>query len=155
MWMLSPPYALWSIWKSLSTLQRSFILLLGVVGAYSLVSAATTLLRLHSIRQAKTNSDLAPVRASLLVLQRRFANMRQALRATFYLFGFILFFGLESIGYVLADTNRPLSYYVLGNFICNCAFAANVFLIFFTLQLVEWLVSRQLSSCLETLKFLS
>jgi hypothetical protein len=126
-----------------------------LVSAYSLFSAATTLFRLRSIRRAKANGDVASALASLAVLQRRFANMRQTIQATFYLFGFILFFGLQNIGYVLADGNTPLSYYVLGNFICNCAFAANVFFIFFGLQLLQWLMSCQLYSCSETLKRVS
>ena len=50
------PYALWSIWRELSTLYRLFVLILVAVSIYSLISASIVLNRIHTLRNASTRN---------------------------------------------------------------------------------------------------
>jgi hypothetical protein len=144
--MWDPPYALWSIWKDLSVLQRLFVLTLCVVSAYSLYSASMTLLRLRSIGNVNPNENFAPIRRSVDALFNLCASVRQVIGATFYLFGLVLFLGLQTVGRTLGDGPTTVGSLVLGNFILHFAFAANVFFIFLVLHLVQWFVFSRLNS---------
>jgi hypothetical protein len=137
MHMYDPPYALWSIWRQLSTLQRGLIFILGAVMLYCVFSTARTTLRLRVVWN-HPNQNVTAVREAIAALANRYANMRQVIGAAFYLFGVVLFLGLENIANIIGDGKDPLSVYVLGNFLLDCAFAANVFFIFLMLHFIQW-----------------
>jgi hypothetical protein len=143
--LYDPPYALWTIWRSLSTLNRGLIVILGVVFVYCVFSTIRTMLRLHSVWN-RSNQDRQTVSDTIAALAARYARMRQVISATFYLFGLVLFLGLENIPNVLADGKEPLGVYVLDNFLLLCAFAANVFFIFLVLHSIQWAGSAVLDS---------
>jgi hypothetical protein len=143
--MFDPPYALWSIWKELSTLQRLFVLTLGVVSVYCLASAFITTVRLRSTRNLDPRSSLTKNR-SLTVLKNHCANVQQVITAAFYLFGFVLFFGMQNVSRTLGDGPVPIGMEVLGNFTLQCAFATNVFLVFLVLHVIRWFVCCRVNS---------
>jgi hypothetical protein len=147
--MFDPPYALWSIWKELSLLQRVFLLILGTVSTHSLFAAIRTLLRLRSIRRLPSGNT-ASIQQSMAELQHVCANARQIIGATFYLFGLVLFSGMQTLGNTLGDgaTSAPR---ILGDLILHSAFATNVFFVFLVLHLVQWFVFRGLNSHSERL----
>ena len=147
--MYDPPYALWSIWKELSILQHLFVLTLCSVGIYSLRSAIMVLIRLRSIGNLTSNGDGASAHRSVSTLYTSCENVRQVTGATFYFFGGVLFEGLQTIGRTLGDGPASVGTLVLGNFILDCAFAANVFFIFLVLHLVQWFVRHRLNSYSE------
>ena len=143
--LYDPPYALWTIWRALSTLNRGLIVILAAVFVYCIFSTLRTMLRLHSIWN-RAEQDRKAVSDTVAALATRYTRMRQVISATFYLFGFVLFLGLESITNVLGDGTDPLGVYVLNNFLLLCAFAANVFFIFLVLHSVQWVGSAVLDS---------
>jgi hypothetical protein len=138
--MFNPPYALWSIWRELGFLQRLFVLILSVVTIYSLLSATIIIKRLHFLASQRQPDNRGFVQQSLAALDARCANLRQLLWATFYLFGFLFFWGLQSAVHYLEG--GPVS--ILSTFVLQFAFACNVFFIFLVLHLCQWLVSVRL-----------
>ena len=140
-----PPYALWTIWRQLSLLNRGLVLILGTVFAYCAFSTIRTMLRLHSVWN-RPNQEGETVRDAIAVLATHYARLRQVIGATFYLFGLVLFLGMENITNVMADGKEPLGIYVLDNFLLLCAFAANVFFIFLVLHSIQWAGSAVLDS---------
>lgn len=122
----------------LSWLQRSFLLILLLVSIYCVYM--TVLIRLRS--QAILN------RRELVALQSRNAALRQMIEAAFYLFGIVLFFGLQWAHWVISDGPRPPAYQIVNNYLVHFAFAANVFVIFLLLHFVHWIGAARLRSCL-------
>lgn len=87
----------------------------------------------------------------MVALSYQCANVRQAISASFYLFGTVLFLDLQMAGYVVADGKVSLERFLLGNLVLNFAFATNVFFVFLVLHVVQWFVYRQVNSCFEYL----
>ena len=148
---LSPPYALWSIWKGLSLLQRLFMELLCVISAYCLFVSFRTALRLRSIEKQGSNEHTIPIEGALAPLYRSLANTRRIIGATFYLFGFLLFFSLQLIVNTLGGKEPFQLKQIFGSFVLCCAFAANVFAIFLILHVAEWLVYIRLNQSAKRL----
>jgi hypothetical protein len=143
--MFEPPYALWSIWKELSTLQRLFLLTLGGVSIYALLLAIIIMFRLRSTRDLDPRATLTMNR-SLTVLKNHCANLWQVITAAFYLFGFVLFLGMQNVSKTLGDGPVPVGMEVLGNFTLQCAFATNAFLVFLVLHVIRWFVCSRVNS---------
>lgn len=146
------PFPFWTIWRSISFLERLFFLALFLVSIYCLLSATRTLVRLRSTRRLNSDQDRVSIELSLVVLRKRMANVQQTIGAAFYLFGFVLFTNLTTIGNTIDSSKTPTGYYILQNFLLQCAFAANAFFIFLVLHLIQWLVTRQINSCSEHVK---
>jgi hypothetical protein len=141
MGMLNPPYGLWSIWKQLSLLQHGMADILGLFGIYSLFSALRVILQLRSMRRQAGESSVA-----MAALHSHCSNMRQMISILFYLFGFVLFMGLQGVGNTLGGEKTPIYWIGYRNFVLDCAFAANLFLVFFVLQLIQWFVCARVNS---------
>jgi hypothetical protein len=150
-YMYRPPYGLWSIWKELPVLQHLFLLVLFGVSFYSLFSASATLLSLRSIRNALPDADIAAGRRRLVTFRNQCANLQQVISVTFYLFGLVLFLGLQNVGNTAGNARFSVEALIVQNFILDFAFAANVFFIFLVLQFVIWFVNSRLNSCSEHL----
>ena len=149
MFTLNPPYALWSIWRQLSFLQHVFVLALCAVTGYSAFATIITTMRLRSLGNRDSNGCVAFAKDCVASLHNLCANVRQAVGAVFYLFGAVLFLGFQTVGRAMENS---LAAQILGNFILNCAFAANVFLIFLVLALVQWFLCTMLNTCSERLR---
>jgi|ERR1700733_1401090 len=137
---LDPPYALWSIWHQLSTLQHWLVYTLCVVCLYAgfcVVSAAS---RLHSIKHLGMDDPAA--RRTVVVLRNRCANLRYAILAEFYLFGIALFIAFQFVAHFIMGNDLPRQ--IIGTFVLHSAFATNVFAVLLILHLVQWFVSYRL-----------
>ena len=117
--LYDPPYALWTIWRALSTLNRGLVVSLAAVFVYCIFSTIRTMLRLHSVWN-RANQDRKTVSDAIAALATRYTRMRQVISAAFYLFGFVLFLGLESITNVLGD-GKDLSESTSWTTSCSCA----------------------------------
>jgi hypothetical protein len=82
-----PPYALWSIWHQLSTLQQWLVYTLCALCIYSGYCVVSTIARLHSVKHL--GSDAAA--RCMGVLRARCTNLRYAIVAELYLSGIVLF----------------------------------------------------------------
>ncbi len=150
MFMSSPPYALWSIWKQLSDLQHLFILILCALCLYSGYSAVSAMLRLRAVKNSNSDENAASARHCVDALRNRSANLRCLTTAGFYLFCVVLFLGFQTVGlYIMGDAVEAQ---LLGSFVVNCAFATNVFAVFLILHLVQWFVVSRLNTFSERLQ---
>jgi hypothetical protein len=136
------PYTLWSLWPQLSLLYRLFVLILAVVSIHTLFSATIIMKRLHDFSNPRKEIS-GSIQANLVPLHNRCANLRQILAATFYLFGFLFFIGLQRAPITLGDGPTFPMMEVLGSFVFHFVFAANIFLVFLVLHLVQWIVSSR------------
>jgi hypothetical protein len=147
MFKSNPPYAIWSIWLYLPALQKLLFLVLCVLGLYCLFSAAITITRLRTIpRLLQKNEDFASIHRALAAHRKRATNMQRFIGAVFYLFGLVLFVGLQSAYFTIDSSRTPAAWVVLQNFVIYFAFAANVFLVFLILHLVQWFVSGRVDA---------
>lgn len=146
MFMSNPPYGLWSIWKDLSVLQHLFVVILAALSIYCLFSATFVILRLRSMASLNRNQDSVSSSRAVASLHTRCANMRLLIGATFWLFGFSFFLGLQQAPRTLGHGGATVGAEILGNFVLSFAFAANVFFVFLVLHLLHWLVCSRLDS---------
>ena len=146
MFMSNPPYWIWSIWSNLSVMNHVFFLILLAVSTYCLLSAAIVLVRLRSIRKSPLDKDSISIRRTVATLHNRSANVSHVIGATFYLFGVVLFLGLQSAPRALGHSRNPLEMEILPTFVVLFAFAANVLLVLFVLHLLSWFVRNRLNS---------
>jgi len=143
--MYNSPYTLWSIWPQLSILYRFFVFVLALVTIYSFVSATIVMRRLHTVPSSRKEGSTS-IQPRLAPLHARCSNLRQLLKATFYLFGFLFFVGLQSAPITLHSGHGFPAVEVLGNFVFHFVFAANVFVAFLVLHLVQWLTWSRLQA---------
>jgi hypothetical protein len=148
MFVSDPPHWLWSIWPSLSVMNRLFFLVLSAITVYCLLSATIILVRFRYIRKEQPTEDPISIQRSAAALHNRSANVRQVIGATTYLFGVVFFLGLQSAPRTLGHSASPLGMEVLPTFVLLFAFAANVFLVLLALHLVSWFVCSRVNSSL-------
>jgi hypothetical protein len=148
MFKSNPPYAIWSIWLYLPALQKLLFLALCALGIYCLFSAAITMARLRTLpKLLQKKEDSASIQRALAALRKRSNNLQHFIGAAFYLFGLVLFVGLQ-LAYITIDNSKtPVGWIVLQNFVIYFAFAANVFLVFLILHFVQWFVSGRVDAC--------
>ena len=150
--MFNPPYPFWSIWGEFGLLLRFFIVLLCAIGVYCLFAILRTALRLHAIEKQNLNERMILIEDALAPLYRSLANTRQVIGATFYLFGFVLFFVLPNVENTLGARSTAAELkQILGSFVLCCEFAQNVFFIFLVLHVAQWLVYIMLNRCSKRL----
>jgi len=120
-----------------------FLLLLFVVGVYSLFSATKILTGVRSVISSGRSRDVPAFQNEVAALYARSANMRHLITATFYFFGIVFFRGLRFTLWT-PDGKTSVFQLVLENFFLYFAFAANVFFIFLVLHSVQWFVCARL-----------
>ncbi len=126
-------------------MHKLLLLILTLVGIYSLYSALVILLRHRSLLNHPQTPDDCRLQRTVAELHARSANVRQFLGTTFCLFGFVFFFGLRfALG--TGESNIPVGILVLRNFFLYFALAANVFLVFLILHSVHWYVLSRLQA---------
>jgi hypothetical protein len=138
---LDPPYALWSIWSQCSRLQHWFCYTLCALCLFAGFCVVSSISNLRSIRHLGTSD--AVVYGTVAMLRNRCATLRYAIYAEFYLFGIVLFTAFQFVGQFILGND--IGRHILGQFVLDCAFAANVFVILFILHLAQWVVSCRLS----------
>ena len=142
----SPPYAIWSIWLYLPILQKLLFLVLCMVGIYSLYCAAVTMVSLRAFTNAPQRNDPASIQRSITSLRMRSTKLQQLIGACFYLFGFVLFVGLQWAHVTLGHSSTPVGWEILENLTIYFAFAANVFFVFLVLHLVQCFVAGRVDA---------
>lgn len=148
----NPPFALWSIWRYLPLLEKLFCLVLCAVCVYSLFSAIAILGRLRAMMILPQKEDISPIQRSMAALHKRCTNVHQLIRATFYLFGLVLFLGLQGAYFVIGLSKFPVESIIVEKFVLYFAFAANVFLVFLIMHLVQWFVSSHVQAIVSDWK---
>jgi hypothetical protein len=146
MFKSNPPYAIWSIWIYLPASQKLLFLALCVLGVYSIFSAAVIMGRLRNMTSLPQNEHVPSLQRAVAELHKRCTNVRQLIRATFYLFGFVLFLGLQWAYFTVDKSSTPGGWIILENFVVYFAFAANVFCVFFLIHCVQWFVSGRVDA---------
>jgi hypothetical protein len=137
--MYQAPYWLWTIWPELGFLNRVFLVVMGLLTAYSLALLA---MMMKHRRQSARNAN-GP---ALAALRERCGTLRQIIGAAFYAFGILLFIDLQLAPMVGGDHNAFPAAAILSSFILHFAFAANVLCAFLFLHLVTWWVLAQAKS---------
>ena len=140
MWMLDPPYPLWSIWKQLSNLQHWLVYTLCVLVVYSGFCVVSTIVRLHSVKDLGTDAAARCIG----LLRSRHANLRYAILAELYLSGVVLFMSFEFIPMFLAGNNVESQ--MVAKFVTDSAFGTNVFAVLLILHLAQWFVFNRLNA---------
>ncbi|HET9183885.1 MAG TPA: hypothetical protein VFP59_17275 [Candidatus Angelobacter sp.] len=131
---------IWSIWPSLSWLERLSFLALCATGAYWLFWAVTVL---RSQNLAGDLNSTPSDRASLLRTRKRIRNGQQATTAAFYLVGFALFVCLHFAYMALGESRMAMGWMIVENFQIHFAFAANAFLVLLFIQCIQWFVTNR------------
>lgn len=138
----------WSlVWDSLSHFAWIFLILLGLVGVYTVYFASVVLVRLRSLRTLQNGDS---IRGTLALLKHRSANLGQVILAVAYFWGFTFFFQIQGAFYT-PDNNRPVGPMVFSNMRIDFSFAAAVFLFFLVLHSVQWFVSGRIGTAARRL----
>ena len=141
--MLDPTHqaSIWLIWRYLSTLERLFFVALMILGLYVLSSAALSVASAWKARSLFRNGGMAEASERSMWLRRRSARVDRLITTALYLFGLVLFLGLQD-SYFTTDSSRATGEpIVLRNFSWHLAFASNVFFVLLVLHVVAWFIS--------------
>lgn len=76
-------------------------------------------------------------------IRRHVRNLQQGTAAAFYLFGLVLFLGLQDAYRTIEDGPTPVSQLVVRNFQIHFAFAANVFFVLLVVHLLQWVIVKK------------
>ena len=131
----------------LSPFARFFLLLLVLVGMYTVYFASVALLRLRALRLPENHGSF---RKSLDLLEHRSANLRQLIVAMVYLFGLTFFLQIQN-AFWTPENNRPVGLMVLENFADSFRFGAFIFLVFLALHSIQWFVSSRIRAAAHLL----
>ena len=142
----------WSIWHALGWVPRGFCVVLLATSLYCFFSATRVMIRLRSLRSMNPAQQFANIEPSFAGLHCVIANVRQVTSATFYLFGVVLFWNLQTIGDFADHTKSSMGFYILQNFIFECFLGASAFFVFLLLHLTQWFVSVRVNACEKRLK---
>jgi hypothetical protein len=105
------------------------------------------MIRLRSLKSVTAAQQFAHIELFFAGLHGVIANVRQVTVATFYLFGFVLFWNLQTIGDFADTTKSSMGFYILQNFIFQCFLGASAFFVFLLLHLTQWFVSCRVNAC--------
>jgi hypothetical protein len=152
MLLLISRYGLWSVWHAQGTVSRGFCLVLLATSLYCFFSAMRVVIRLRSLRSTDPAQQFAHIEMFFAGLHAVIANVRQVTVATFYLFGFVLFWNLQTIGDFADHTKSSMGFHILEDFIFQCFLAASAFFVFLVLHLTQWLVSSRVNACERRVK---
>ena len=135
-----PPYALWSIWHQLSTLQQWLVYTLCALCIYSGYCVVSTIVRLHSVKHL--GSDAAA--RCMGVLRARCTNLRYAIVAELYLSGIVLFMSFQFIPMFIMGNDVESK--MLSKFLLDSAFATNLLAVFLILHLAQWFIFNRINT---------
>jgi hypothetical protein len=148
---LSRPSPIWLVWPYLPWLERLFFTALIVLSIYVLFSAATTVTRVRKTRALLHNGNGADAQELFVALRKRSARVDRLITTAFYLFGMLLFLGLQGAYFTIDDSKTPVGWLILRNFESRFVFASNVFFVLLVLHVVGWFTS----SCVGKLELQS
>jgi hypothetical protein len=123
-----------------------FILLLISVAVFAIARSLRILWELRAL--PGLGSTELPVEAIHLRLQHmrhRMSNLRRTLLMTLYLFGCCLFLQMFISFQAIGMSGRPLVISIANDLSIASVFATDVFLVFFSLNLLEWWVTSRVN----------
>ena len=130
------PHFIWSVWVYIPALPRLSFMIVVFVGVYVVFSSITILLRLST-----TTSPEA-----LSALREKSDYLKQPITAAFYFFGFVFCFTLPFAFDDIRDSRKPGLLAISENLSAYFILAANVFVVFLVLHLIQWFVSSRVRS---------
>jgi len=132
----------WAVWPYLSSLERLLFVGLIVLGVYVLFSAVFTVLRVR--KGGELRSGVSSDAQTLTALRKRFTRVDRSITMAFYLFGCVLFLGLQGAYFTIVDGKAlVVERGILQDFEPHFAFAANAFFLFFVLHATAWFISSR------------
>jgi|SRR5579863_1441699 hypothetical protein len=134
--------AIWLVWRYISSLERLLFGALIVLGIYVVFSAATTVLSVRKIRASLHTGNSADADGCFIGLRKRSARVDRLITAAFYLFGVVLFLGLQGAYFTIDDSTTPVGWSILRGLEPHFAFASNVFFMLLILHLLGWFISH-------------
>jgi len=134
--------AIWLVWPYLSFLERLLFGALIVLSIYVVFSAATTVLCVRKIRASLHNGNSTDADGCFIALRKRSARVDRLITAAFYLFGVVLFLGLQGAYFTIDDSKTPVGWSILRGFEPHFAFASNVFFMLLILHVLGWFSSH-------------
>lgn len=138
----SSPTRIWGVWPYLSSLERLLLIGLIVLGAYVLFSAILTVLRVR--KGGELRSGVSYDAQTLAALRKRSTRVNRLITMAFYLFGCVLFLGLQGAYFTIINGKAPVvELGILQDLEPHFAFAANAFFLFFVLHATAWFVSSR------------
>jgi hypothetical protein len=148
---MNPPYGIWTIWKELLLLPKLIFVAVVALCIYSLWATVATVVRLRDLADASRQVEGASARNALVTLSNRCKKLNQLSGGLFYIFGFVLFLGLQC-AYITIDTSRtPIESLIMDNLLTVFAFGANVFFLFAVIYSALWFTSSRVDACASKL----
>jgi hypothetical protein len=148
----TPPHPFWSAWIYFSTWERLFLVGLGAVSLYVLFSATYTLLRVRKIRALIQNGNRPDAEKIFVSLRKRSSRIDKLVVTAFYVFGMVLFWGLQWSYFTIDNSKIPVGWIILSSFEPHFVFAFNVFFVFLVLHVLGWFISNSLDRLAFQLK---
>ena len=141
--MLDPlrPAPIWLVWPYLTFLERLLIGAVIVLGIYVVFSTATTVLGVRKAGASLHTGSRADAERRSIALRRRSARVDKLITTAFYLFGVVLFLGLQDAYFTIDDGATPVGRSILRGFKPHFAFAGNVFFMLLVLHVLGWFIS--------------
>jgi len=140
--MLDPtrPTPIWVVWPFLSWLERLLFIALTVLGVYVFFSVIITVLRVRK-SGAMGNGDSIGAQQILSALRKRSSRVDKLITTAFYLFGWVLFLGLQNAYFIIDNSKATAEWIILRSFEPHLAFAANAFFVLLVLHIAGWFIS--------------
>lgn len=141
--MLDPslPAPIWLVWPYATWLERLLFVALIVLSVYVLFSAVITVSRVRKIGASVEDGDSPSAREVFAALRKRSARVDRLITTSFYLFGLVLFLGLQSAYFTIDNSKTPVGWLILRDLQAHFAFAANVFFVLLVLHVLAWFIS--------------
>lgn len=140
-----PPYAIWSVWRSLGFLDKVFFVGLVALIVCSVFSAAIAAIALRKARSGM-KEDRASMQRTLRRLRKQSNRVQKSLGTTFCIFGAVLFLGFQWAYVVLGESNVAPSWVVLKTLETEFVFGFNVFLLLLLLLALRWFIADRVDT---------
>jgi len=137
----------WSdAWRSLTLLERAFLLVLSVLCIYAIYSLTTVLLRLRALSKYGAAKNHVSLQRSLFLLDHRLAHLREMTGVAFCLFFLVFFLAMQASYRTIDSSKVPLGYSILENMWTCFLFGGVVSFALLVLNLAQWFTSARVRS---------
>lgn len=142
--MLSPsrPIFIWVVWPYLSFCEKLLFVALIALSVYVLLAAITTISRVRKTASSLRKGDSPDARQIFAALRRQSTRVDKLITTAFYLFGIVLFLGLQNVYVTIDDSKTAVGWLILMGFPQHFAFASNVFFMLLALHVIGWFISH-------------
>ena len=141
MFNVLPPSSVWSAWLFLSICEKLLVGALGALSVYVLFAAVTTAISVRKTRSSIREGKCIDFEGGFIELRKRSARLQKLIGTGFYLFGVVLFLGLQWAYFGNDMRSGSGERAILVSFYPHFVFAFYVFLDLLVLHLLGWFVS--------------